>query len=72
MHALDLSGLNCPLPVLKTKKFLAEIAPGIQVRIITTDPASVADLQEFCHKTGHKLISQSTENGNIISIIEHK
>ena len=72
MHELNLSGLNCPLPVLKTKKFLADIGSGEQVKIITTDSASLIDLQDFCNKTGHKLITQNTTNNTIITIIEHR
>lgn len=72
MLQLDLSGFDCPLPVLKTKKFLATIEAGIQIEIITTDPASFFDLQDFCVKTGHKLISQTTIGGIIKTIIEHR
>ena len=72
MHELDLNGLNCPLPVLKTKKFLATIESGIQVKILTSDPASLIDLQDFCSKTGHKLIAQNKEDNIIITIIEHR
>ncbi|MBP9742964.1 MAG: sulfurtransferase TusA family protein [Burkholderiales bacterium] len=72
MLQLDLSGFDCPLPVLKTKKFLATIDAGVQLEVITTDPASLFDLQDFCIKTGHKLISQ-TQTGPIIkTIIEHR
>lgn len=72
MIDLDLTGLNCPLPVLKTKKFLANINAGDVVKIITTDPASLIDFQEFCQKTGHVMISQNSQNGIIESIIKHK
>jgi tRNA 2-thiouridine synthesizing protein A len=72
MIELNLTGLDCPLPVLKTKKFLADLKPGIQVKITTTDPASVIDLQEFCTKTRHKLIDQTTQNSIITTIIEHR
>ncbi len=72
MHTIDLSGLNCPLPILKTKKFLANLNSKDKVKIITTDPASLIDLQDFCSKTGHKLIEQITENKIIYTIIEHR
>lgn len=72
MIELDLSGLNCPLPVLKTKKFLATIEAGVKVKIITTDPASLSDLRDFCTKAGHKLIDQTSINGIINTIIEHR
>lgn len=67
-----MKGLNCPLPVLKTKKFLATQEPGAVVTIITTDPASLIDLQVFCEKTGHVLLAQSSSEGIISSTIRHK
>lgn len=72
MLELDLSGLNCPIPVLKTKKFLSDLESGIAVRILTTDPASLIDLQEFCQKTGHHLISQEQIADKIYTIIKHR
>lgn len=72
MIELDLTGLNCPLPVLKTKKFLANLAADEIIKVITTDLASLFDLQEFCKKTGHIMISQNNKDGIIESIIKHK
>lgn len=72
MLELDLSGLNCPLPVLKTKKFLAQLDSGEKVKITTTDPASLIDLQDFCQKSGNTLISQEQENNAIITIIQRR
>ena len=72
MFELNLNGLNCPLPVLKTKKFLASLEAGNQVKIITDDPASLNDLQDFCSKTGHKLITQNTIDNIIYTVIEHR
>lgn len=72
MQQLDLCGLNCPLPVLKTKKFLADLPSYSQVKILTTDTASIEDLKIFCGKTGHKLISQHINENIIITIIERR
>lgn len=72
MLELNLIGFNCPLPVLKAKKFLATIETGEQVKIITNDPASEKDLQIFCQKTGNILISQTIELDQIISIIARR
>ncbi|MDD3266755.1 MAG: sulfurtransferase TusA family protein [Burkholderiales bacterium] len=68
----DLSGLMCPIPVLKTKKILADILSGENVEIITTDPASKNDLQEFCKKTGNSIIEQRLELNKIITIIKRR
>lgn len=72
MLNLDLTGLNCPLPVLKTKKFLAQLNSGAIIKILTTDPASTADLREFCHKTGHTLQSQEQHINYICTIIKKR
>lgn len=72
MLELNLSGQNCPLPVLKTKKFLNDLDSGTEVMIITTDPASFLDLQEFCSKTGHGLLSQEKNDNQIITKIKRK
>jgi len=52
---LDLRGLNCPLPVLKTKKALSEMVDGEVLHATTTDPMSVIDFTVFCEKSGHTL-----------------
>lgn len=72
MLLLDLSGLNCPLPILKTKKFLSNLNSDTEVQITTTDPDSLQDLQEFCKKTGHVLLNQQVGNGIITTIIKRK
>ena len=59
---LDTSGLSCPLPVLKAKKTLNDMASGQVLKIIATDPGSVKDMQSFSRQTGHPLLS-STEEG---------
>ncbi|WP_426172164.1 sulfurtransferase TusA family protein [Pseudoduganella sp. R-34] len=61
---LDARGLNCPLPILKAKKALAELESGQVLRIVATDPGSVRDFQAFAKQTGNALLSyvqQGTE-----------
>lgn len=53
---LDLRGLNCPLPILRTKKQLVTMLNGQVVRVRATDPHSVIDFTAFCIKTGHELV----------------
>lgn len=53
---LDVRGLNCPLPVLKTKVALRDIEPGEVMRVLTTDPASVLDFRAYCDTSDHELI----------------
>lgn len=54
---LDARGLNCPLPILRCKKGLAEIENGQVLKVMTTDPGAVRDFQAFCKQTGHELLS---------------
>jgi len=56
---LDTRGLNCPLPILRAKKALADMATGQVLRIVATDPGSVKDFQAFSKQTGNDLLSQS-------------
>lgn len=60
---LDARGLNCPLPILRCKKTLAEISPGQVLKVVATDPGSVKDFQAFCKQTGHELLSFSESGG---------
>lgn len=54
---LDVKGLNCPLPILRTKKALAEMQSGQTLRVLATDPGSVKDFQAFARQTGNELVS---------------
>jgi tRNA 2-thiouridine synthesizing protein A len=59
---IDTRGLNCPLPILKAKKALAELASGEVLRIVATDTGSVRDFQAFAKQTGNALLAHS-QNG---------
>lgn len=63
---LDLSGLLCPLPVLKARKRLNAMASGAVLVVIATDPMAAIDIPHFCNEQGHRLESQSTD-GNILT-----
>ncbi|NBX21607.1 MAG: sulfurtransferase TusA family protein [Betaproteobacteria bacterium] len=52
---IDTSGLNCPLPILKAKKALAELHSGQTLKVVATDPGSLRDFQAFTKQTGHEL-----------------
>jgi len=60
---IDLSGLTCPLPVLKANKALRAMIPGARLIVIATDPASVADFHAYARETGHALVSVSEDKG---------
>ena len=60
---LDVQGLSCPLPILRTKKKLKDVAVGDVLQVIATDPGSVKDMEAFCRQTGHELVQWSGEGG---------
>ncbi len=59
---LDARGLNCPLPILRAKKALAEMTAGQVLRITSTDPGSVKDFAAFAKQTGNELLSSAENN----------
>lgn len=59
-EAYDLKGLNCPLPVLRTRKRLAGMKSGEQLWIETTDPLAVIDIPAFCADDGHRVVTSET------------
>ncbi len=65
---LDVKGLNCPLPILRTKKALAEMSSGQVLRVLATDPGAVKDFQAFSKQTGNPLLLQ-TESGNTFEFV---
>ena len=63
LHSLDARGLNCPLPILRTKKALAGLQAGEVLGIIASDPGSGKDLDSFCSQTGNEMLSSQSHNG---------
>ncbi len=68
---LDAKGLNCPLPILRTKKVLKDVAAGSTLEILATDPGSVADFEAFCRATGNELVESNVED-NIYRFVIRK
>jgi tRNA 2-thiouridine synthesizing protein A len=69
---LDARGLNCPLPILKTKKALADMVSGEVLRVMATDPGSVRDFQAFAKQTGNELLAHTSENKEFIFFMRRK
>ena len=70
---IDLSGLNCPLPILRAKKALADIASGQVLRVTATDPGAPGDFAAFCRQTGNVLAdSQTTPDGKFVMVLRRK
>lgn len=69
---LDVRGLVCPLPILRTKQLLAVMISGQVLQIITTDPAAVIDFQVFSDQTGNELLSLSQVADEFIFLMKKK
>jgi tRNA 2-thiouridine synthesizing protein A len=69
---LDARGLNCPLPILRTKKVLNGMSPGQSLKILATDPGSVRDFQAFARQTGHELVAASESGGEFQFLLRKK
>lgn len=65
---LDLKGLKCPLPVLKTRKAMANLETGTLVTVLTTDPMAAIDIPHYCQENGHRLVSaeMTGEDGRFV------
>lgn len=69
---LDLKDLRCPLPVLRANRALRGLPPGARLRVLATDPATVADFQAFCRESGHALLAWSEEAGVFSFVIRRR
>ena len=69
---LDTRGLNCPLPILKAKKALAEMESGQLLKVIATDPGSMRDFQAFARQTGNELVEQSAAADEFIHVLKRR
>lgn len=69
---LDARGLHCPLPILRTKKALADMLSGEVLRVLATDSGSVRDFQAFAKQTGNILLEQIEENKEYIFFMRRK
>ena len=69
---LDARGLNCPLPILRTKKMLNGMESGQILRIVATDPGSVRDFQAFSKQTGNELMEHSAAAGEFRFLLRKK
>lgn len=69
---LDVKGLNCPLPILRTKKKLAEMTSGQVLKVLATDPGSLRDFKAFAKQTGNELLSHTDTDGIFEYLIKRK
>lgn len=69
---IDTRGLNCPLPILKAKKALADMQSGQTLKVVATDPGSVRDFLAFAKQTGNELLEQKTEGSDFIHVMRRR
>lgn len=68
---LDVTGLACPLPVLRANKAIKALPAGDELEVLATDPAAPADFVAYCETAGHALVA-STEAGGVFKIVVRK
>ena len=71
-NELDTRGLNCPLPILKAKKALADMCSGEVLKVVATDPGSMRDFQAFARQTGNELVEQESINDEFIHFLRRR
>ena len=69
---IDTRGLNCPLPILKAKKALADMRSGEVLKVVATDPGSMRDFQAFARQTGNDLVEQQTIGTDFIHVLRRR
>jgi len=69
---VDARGLNCPLPILKAKKALADMASGEVLKVVSTDPGSMRDFQAFARQTGNELVEQIKTDGEFVHLLRRR
>ena len=69
---IDTRGLNCPLPILKAKKALADMASGQLLKVLATDSGSLRDFQAFAKQTGNELVEQQTVGAEYIHVLRRR
>ncbi|MCB1683716.1 MAG: sulfurtransferase TusA family protein [Pseudomonadales bacterium] len=69
---LDVTGLNCPMPLLKAKKALNSLPPAGLLRVLATDPGSVRDFETFTRQSGHELLESSRDGDTFVYLLRKK
>ena len=69
---IDTRGLNCPLPILKAKKALADMASGQLLKVLSTDAGSLRDFQAFAKQTGNALVEQQTLGDEFVHVLKRR
>lgn len=71
-NEVDARGLNCPLPILKAKKALANMQSGQTLKVVATDAGSMRDFQAFAKQTGNELLEQQHVGDDFIHVMRRR
>lgn len=71
-RVLDVCGLNCPMPLLKAKKALNDMAPGALLKVLATDPGSVRDFEVFSKQSGNELLVSERDHDRYVYVLRKK
>ena len=71
-NEIDTRGMNCPLPILKAKKALADMQAGEVLKVVATDPGSMRDFQAFARQTGNELLEQTSSNDEFVHFLRRR
>ena len=69
---VDAKGLNCPLPILRARKGLADVPAGGTMQVLATDPGAVKDFEAFCRQTGHELVESRKDDDVFVFLIKRR
>ena len=69
---VDAVGMNCPLPILRTKKALATMQAGQVLKVRATDAGAAHDFPAFAKQTGNELLSSSTEGDVLVFFLKRR
>ena len=69
---IDTRGLRCPLPILKAKRSLNDMASGQLLRVISTDPGSLRDFEAFARQTGNELVEQTSGGDEFVHYLRRR
>lgn len=69
---IDTRGLNCPLPILRAKKALADLTSGQVLKVVSTDPGSMRDFKAFCKQTGNELLLQQAIEKDFVHFLKRR
>jgi tRNA 2-thiouridine synthesizing protein A len=66
---VDARGLHCPVPILRARKAMVGLSAGQVLKMITTDPGSLRDMEAFCRQTGNELMESGQEDGSFVFLV---